>query len=131
MRVEESSPTLRPVNGKYLILGASGFLGAVVLSGCSGDSAGSGLTLPIVRSVPESTAPQGSTTSLPFFEEAYTIQIGDTLFEIAQIFGVTVEDLISFNGIADPDAIESGQVLKIPSPVNPSGTTVPQTTSAP
>jgi LysM repeat protein len=99
---------------------------------CSSDESGSGFTLPIVRSVPEvnePSEPTESTTTLPLFVEFYTIQSGDTLSEIAQIFGVSVDDLISFNAISNPDAIQLGQVLKIPSPANPSGTTA--TTLAP
>jgi LysM repeat protein len=110
------------------LLCIAGLVGTLVLSSCGGDDSEAGFTLPLLRTVPESTLPTGTTTTLPLFEELYTIQEGDTLSEIAQIFGVAVDDLISYNAIVDPDAIQAGQVLKVPSPKNPSGTTTSTTT---
>jgi len=45
---------------------------------------------------------------------SYTVVAGDTLFEIAQSFGVTVDELSAYNGITDPNLLEIGQVLLIP-----------------
>jgi LysM repeat protein len=107
---------------KRQVLSLGSFLGILVLFGCSGEDTESGFTLPIIRSATESTVasePAGSTTTLPIFSELYTIQSGDTLSEIAKIFGVSVDDLISYNAISDPDAIEAGQVLKVPAPATP------------
>lgn len=102
-----------------------GLAGTLVLAGCSGSGADSdsGFTLPIVNSIPVLMESSETSTTVPMFEELYTIQSGDTLFEIAQAFGVTMDDLISYNGISNPDSIPAGQVLKIPSPANPSGMT--------
>jgi peptidoglycan/xylan/chitin deacetylase (PgdA/CDA1 family) len=44
----------------------------------------------------------------------YTVQAGDTLFSIAQRFGVSVDELAQANGIANPSLIYAGQVLTIP-----------------
>lgn len=44
----------------------------------------------------------------------YTVQRGDSLSRIAARFGVTVEELVRANGIADPSLIHVGQVLTIP-----------------
>ncbi len=41
----------------------------------------------------------------------YTVKSGDTLSAIAAKFGVTVEDLVSWNNIANPDVIEVGLKL--------------------
>jgi murein DD-endopeptidase MepM/ murein hydrolase activator NlpD len=46
---------------------------------------------------------------------AYTVAPGDTLFEIAQRFGVSLDELIALNQISDPSLIQVGQVLLIPS----------------
>ena len=45
---------------------------------------------------------------------SYTVVPGDTLFLIAERFGVPLEELIAFNGITDPNVLEVGQVLLIP-----------------
>ncbi len=43
----------------------------------------------------------------------YTVQWGDTLSEIALRFGTTVEELQRLNGIADPNLIYAGQVIRL------------------
>jgi spore germination protein len=49
----------------------------------------------------------------------YTVQSGDTLWRIAQRFGVTVEQIVQLNNISDPNRIFPGQVLLIPSVTAP------------
>jgi LysM repeat protein len=44
----------------------------------------------------------------------YVVQPGDTLREIAQRFGSSVDDLVRANGIDDPDLIFAGQILCVP-----------------
>jgi LysM repeat protein len=46
----------------------------------------------------------------------YVVKSGDTLFAIAERFGVTVNAIIEANDIADPNAIYTGQRLTIPRP---------------
>lgn len=43
----------------------------------------------------------------------YTVKSGDTLGAVAKKFGVTVAQLVEWNGIADPDNIAIGQVLTV------------------
>lgn len=43
----------------------------------------------------------------------YTIQEGDTLGDIANKYGTTVNELVMVNGITDPDNISVGQMLTI------------------
>src|SRR3954469_12227122 len=45
---------------------------------------------------------------------SYTVVSGDTLFEIAQRFGITLDELSAYNGISDPNLLEVGQVLLTP-----------------
>jgi murein DD-endopeptidase MepM/ murein hydrolase activator NlpD len=47
----------------------------------------------------------------------YQVQPGDTLEMIASNQGITVEDLIKFNQISDPNYLTVDQYLKIPKPV--------------
>ena len=44
----------------------------------------------------------------------YTIVRGDTLSGIAKRFGTTYQEIARLNGIADPNKIRAGQVIKIP-----------------
>lgn len=57
--------------------------------------------------------------------DEYSVREGDTLSEIADRFGLTVEELAEANDIVDPDLILSGQVLLIPGAA-PGGTVVVQ-----
>jgi g-D-glutamyl-meso-diaminopimelate peptidase len=53
----------------------------------------------------------------------YVIQPGDTLWAIAQRFGLNVRDLLNANpAITDPSRINPGMNLTIPGPDQPSGT---------
>ncbi|KKR74066.1 MAG: hypothetical protein UU16_C0006G0020 [Candidatus Woesebacteria bacterium GW2011_GWA2_40_7] len=62
-------------------------------------------------SIPTSVPP--STPSLTPAVVTYVVQPGDTLWEIAYRFGVTVESLALTNNISDPNLIYPGQVLII------------------
>ena len=54
-----------------------------------------------------------SATSTPGVAE-YTVVDGDTLGAIAARFGITVAELVALNGLADPDQIAVGAVLRLP-----------------
>ena len=47
-------------------------------------------------------------------QEVYVVKSGDSLVAIAVRYGVTVDDLVEENGLANPDYVFSGQVLVIP-----------------
>ena len=50
----------------------------------------------------------------PVSGKTYTVVKGDTLSEIAQKYGTTVDTLVQLNGIKNPNLIVVGQVLKLP-----------------
>ena len=54
----------------------------------------------------------------------YTVQEGDTLYDIGLRFGVSVEDLMEANDISDPSSLIIGQKLVIPGQ-EPEGTATP------
>ena len=43
------------------------------------------------------------------------MQAGDNLSDLAERFGTTVEELVAANGLTDPNALQPGQTLIIPS----------------
>lgn len=45
--------------------------------------------------------------------ETYTVRVGDTLWGIAQRYGTTVAHLAAVNGIANPDLIYPGEILRV------------------
>ena len=44
----------------------------------------------------------------------YIVQSGDTLWGIAQVFNVSLDDLVELNGISDPSNLSIGTQLVIP-----------------
>lgn len=65
---------------------------------------------------PSAAGSPPATGSLSRATITYTVQSGDTLAKIAARFGVTVEQMVASNDIEDPNLVEVGQVLVIPSP---------------
>lgn len=73
-------------------------------------------TMPAIETAaaaaPTTTVPQTTTTLAQYYE----VQPGDSLSVIAGKFDVRMEDLITLNGIKNPDHIQVGQKLEIPPP---------------
>jgi hypothetical protein len=59
----------------------------------------------------------------------YEVQAGDTLGSIAEQFGTTVELLVQFNSLPDPNALGSGDTLLVPDVEANNSTPVPSPTS--
>ncbi len=71
-------------------------------------------TADVVASV-ASAVPTITPTKVPSpTPNTYTVRVGDTLSDIAELFGITVEELMAANRLTDPDSLSAGQVLKIP-----------------
>lgn len=62
-----------------------------------------------------SPSPSPTPTAQPTPEAiTYTVRSGDTLFSIAQRHGLTVDELLAVNQLADPNRLAPGQTLRIP-----------------
>ena len=73
-----------------------------------------------------SPAPPPSPTAGPLL---YTIQDGDTLAGIAELYGIPLEELISANSLINPDLIHAGQVVVIPGVAPPTPQEIPSPTA--
>ena len=70
---------------------------------------------PTPQPTPTPTEPPVPTpTPTPEGPIEYAVQEGDTLYSIASAYGVSVEDLVSFNDLPDENFVFVGQVLEIP-----------------
>lgn len=77
---------------------------------------------PTITNTPEPTL-----TPTPSGPIEYTVEVNDTLFSIAEKFGLTMDLLISFNGLTDPNNIGVGSKLLIP----PADSEIPTETPVP
>jgi len=68
----------------------------------------------------------------PDLYQNYIVQPGETLHNIAQRFGTTVNDLLTLNNLTDPNLIIAGQTLRVPTttPATPPTTETPPTTNS-
>ena len=79
-------------------------------------------------------SPDGHLPSGASYLGVHIVQPGDALSSIAASFGVTLQNVMAANGISDPNHIEAGQIIKIPSgnvvaaTPTPTATPVPKTT---
>jgi len=69
-------------------------------------------TVPVVATATPAPAPSPMPTSEPM--KTYTVQDGDTLYDIAEKLGVSVDDLLALNNLANPNDLKLGQVLNVP-----------------
>lgn len=101
-------------------------LAAVVASLVGGDedSATSTTTTSTSTTVPPST----TTTSAPPSE--YTVMPGESVFSIAQRFNLDMQEIIDLNGLSDPDKVNAGDVLKLPTATG-FVAVIPNTTASP
>ncbi len=112
----------RPVASAPMIgrgaLGTTGLAAivmAVAVAGCGTTDKASRETLPPIRTTIAVTT--STSTTVPPGQRFYVIKSGDTLGTIATGFGVTVQSIVDLNGLANPDDIQAGQTIEIPSGV--------------
>ena len=60
----------------------------------------------------DTPAPTSTPTPLP--PRAHDVQEGETVSDIAELYGVTVQDILALNADMDPEMIRPGQVLLVP-----------------
>ena len=101
-----------------------------IAAGSCGTDGAASETLPPIVTVSTTTTILITTTTVQKF---YIVKRGDTLGKIAKAFQVRLADLQAINGITNPDDIQAGQELKIPSGVQvftslPTPDTTPTTT---
>jgi len=110
---------------------AVAMLAVGLLAGCSREQR-AGRTPGVADAAPASTSlPDGSPAPTPTAEtgmpnvgvpaqatalpQVYTVESGDTLSSIAARLGIGLAALVEANGITDPNTLQVGQQLKIPS----------------
>lgn len=112
--------------------GAIGLLGSFFLVACSANPAATATIGPTVTLLPYATASATATAAgieesaaLPTpTPELYTVKQGDTMFDIAALHGLTVEQLQAANPGVDPRLLSPGTELVIPA-AGGGGTAVP------
>ncbi len=90
---------------------------ALGMAACGTTDKASSEPLPPIRTTTSTTTIPG--TTLPEgVRQFYTIKRGDTLASIAAATKVTVQSIIDLNKIDNPDAIQAGQTIEIPSGIS-------------
>lgn len=89
------------------------FLAAAALVGCGTTDSASQQRLPPIRTTIATTST--TSTTIPEGQRFYTIKRGDTLALIAAAFEVTVLSIVELNLLDNPDDIQAGQTIEIPS----------------
>lgn len=75
--------------------------------------AGSTLSIPGPGAPTPSTPPTAAVDKAPA-EWSHKMQLGETLEQVARRFGISVSALAAANGVANPDFVRAGTVLRIP-----------------
>jgi LysM repeat protein len=98
--------------GAFGLLIGLGIAAPFAAAACGSDGTVAGATLPpIATTTTTSSTIAPSTTYVQTF---YVIQPGDRLGNIADSFGVTVDAIMQLNGITNPDKINDGDKIEIP-----------------
>ena len=87
----------------------SGLIALVLSRGNDNDSIS-------VETTVVSTIPATTTTTVYAEPVYYTVNPGDSLFQISKTYNLNMAELMALNGITDPDKVNAGQVLQLPVP---------------
>ncbi len=86
----------------------------VLVAACGSDDDGAFTTLPPIEVTTTTTT---TTTTISTDRIFYTIKPGESLAIIAESFGVPVPAIVELNDIENPDNVQAGQTIEIPSGV--------------
>jgi LysM repeat protein len=72
--------------------------------------------------------PTPSNTPTPEWPKEHIVELGDSLWSIAEAYGVTIELIVAYNEIEDPNNVPIGTSLTIPAPESdlPTETPLPE-----
>jgi LysM repeat protein len=84
--------------------------------------------LPPTATATITLTPTPSNTPTPEWPKEYVIELGDSLWSVAEEFGVTIELIVAYNEIEDPNNVPIGTKLTIPEPESdlPTETPLPE-----
>lgn len=80
---------------------------ASFLGGDSGDTA-------VIASTTTTAVIATSTTSTSVVPTSYTVQFGESIFSIAQKYGLDMKEIIELNKIENPDKLGAGDKILLP-----------------
>jgi LysM repeat protein len=98
-----------------LLLSATALAFALAVAACGGDDgAAADDVLPPIRTTTTTTT---TSTTLNTNRIFYTVKPGEFLSTIAERLDVPVQAIVDLNGLADPNDIQAGQTIEIPTGV--------------
>lgn len=62
----------------------------------------------------DDTGAEGGETAPTTPEQLHVVQRGDTLYSIGRAYGFTIDELVAYNNLANPDALQIGDEIRIP-----------------
>jgi LysM repeat protein len=122
---EQNHPAISPESTPVIIIVTSTSANNLPISE---NNFASGTVTPGDTSIPISGTIQASPT---FALLTYRIKEGDTLGALAIQFNVSVIDIMAVNNLTDPDSINVGQIIYIPTAPLPTATSTPTPTTIP
>ena len=121
--------SIMTANGLYSTNIYAGETLVIPVAAAAASATNSGAAAAAAAAAPTATPQPAATPAQPAAGPAgvYVIQRGDTLWLIAQRYGITVSVLMSANSLTDPNRIYFGQVLNIPGSGDGAGKLLPVT----
>ena len=97
-----------------ILLSATALTFLIVTVACGEEGGSADEILPPIRTTTTTTSTSTTVNTNRIF---YTIKEGEFLSNIAEGFDVPVQAIVELNGLADPNDIQAGQTIEIPTGV--------------